>query len=86
MLFFSSHERKQQTLGGSIAQTLAYLLPDPAAPGLIPNVPQKISEEKIVNHERCSGESGQWLENVDRSHLVLLASGKQVQQKLVTFS
>ena len=35
--------------GGSIAQWLASLLPDPAAPGSIPSVPQKISEEEIVN-------------------------------------
>ena len=27
-------------LGGSNAQWLAYLFPDPAAPGLIPNVPE----------------------------------------------
>ena len=32
--------------GGSIAQWLAYLFPDPAAPGLIPNIPEIFSEEK----------------------------------------
>ena len=26
-----------------------HLLPDPAAPGLIPSIPKKISEEKIVD-------------------------------------
>ena len=39
-----------------------------------------VSEEKIVdvakvNQWRCLGESGQWLENVDQTNL-LLASGK----------
>ena len=34
-----------------------------------------------VNQQRWWEESGQWLENVDRTHLVL-ASGKPVQQKL----
>ena len=33
--------------GGRIAQWFAYLLPDPAAPSLIPRVPKKISEGKI---------------------------------------
>ena len=33
---------------GSIAQRQA-LLQDPAAPGLIPSVPKKLSEEKIVD-------------------------------------
>ena len=42
-------------------------------------VPKKISEEKIVdvaevNQRRWLEESGQWLENVDQTHLVL-ASG-----------
>ena len=49
--------------GGSIAQWLAYLLPDPAAPGLITSVSKNVSEEKIVdiaevNQWRCSEESG----------------------------
>ena len=34
---------------GSLAQWLAHLLLDPAAPGLIASVPKKYSEEKIVN-------------------------------------
>ena len=56
--------------GGSIAQRLAHLLPDPAVPGSIPSTPPKNSEEKIVNDDevnwRCWLEkSGQWLENVD---------------------
>ena len=43
-----------------------------------------------VNQRQCLEESGQWLENVDRTHLVL-ASGKLVLQKrnicnLLTFS
>ena len=32
-----------------MAQWLAHLLPDPAAPGLNPSIPQKCSDEKIVN-------------------------------------
>ena len=41
-----------------------HLLEDPAAPGLIPSILEKISEEKIVdvaevNQRRCLEESGQ---------------------------
>ena len=64
-----------------MAQWFAYLLPDPAGPGLIPSFPDIFSEEKIgsaakVNQQRCFEESGQWLENVDQTHLEL--SGKLV--------
>ena len=59
---------------------------DPAALGSIPSVPEKISEEKIidvaeVNQRPSIEESTQWLENVDGTHLVL-ASGKLVLQKI----
>ena len=71
--------------GGSIAQWLAHLLPDPAALGLVPSIPEIFSEEKIVNVRQmnCSDESGQCLENVYSTHLVL-ASGKLVLQKTTT--
>ena len=41
-----------------------------AALGLIPIIPEKFSEEKVidvnkVNQQRCIDESGQWLESVD---------------------
>ena len=57
----------------------------PAALGLIPSIPTKKFSEKIidvaeVNQWRGLEESRQWLENVDRLHLVL-ASSKPVQQK-----
>ena len=60
--------------GGSIAQFLVYLLPDPAAPGSFPS--KKISEEKIidvaeVNQWRWVEESEQWVENVDQTHQVV---------------
>ena len=32
---------------GSVEQWIAYLLPDPAAPGLIPSVPKIFGEEKL---------------------------------------
>ena len=59
--------------------------PDPADMGSIPSVPQKNSEETIidvaeVNQQRWLEESGQWLENLDQTHLVL-ACGKPVLQK-----
>ena len=38
-----------------------------------------------VNQQRWLEESGQWLENVDRTHLVL-ASGKLVLQKNPQFN
>ena len=42
---------------------------------MIVSIPQKISEEKIVdvagvNLQRCREESEQWLENIDPTHLV----------------
>ena len=61
------------------------MLPDPAAPGLIFSVPQNFTEENIVNvaevnQQRCIEESGQWLENVGQTYLVL-ASGMLELQK-----
>ena len=72
--------------GSCITQWLAYVPKDPAASGSIPSVPEKISEEKIidvaeVNQRPSKEESTQWLENVDRIHLVL-TSGKLVLQKI----
>ena len=51
----------------------------PTAPGSIPGIPKKNSEEKNinvpeVNQQRWLEETGHWLENVDRINLVL-ASG-----------
>ena len=56
------------------------LLPDPAAPGLIHSIPEKIVNVTEVNQRGCLEESGHWLENVDRTRLVL-AIGKLVLQK-----
>ena len=42
----------------------------------------KIIDVAQVNQRRWLEESGQWLENVDRTHLVL-ATGKPVLQKNV---
>ena len=60
------------------------LAPHPPATGLIPSIPKKIRRKIIniaeVNQHHWLEESGQWLENVDRTHLVL-ASGKPVLQK-----
>ena len=72
-------------LGGSIVRWLAYLLLEPAAPGSIPSIPEIFSEEKIVNVAEVNlrgslEENGLWIENVDRTNLVL-ASGKLVLQK-----
>ena len=57
----------------------------PSFPGSIPSIPEKISEDKIVdvaefNQWRCLEESQQGLEIFDRTYLVL-ASGKLVLQK-----
>ena len=70
-----------------IAQLFAHLLPGPAALGLIPSIPKKISEEKLsteVSQWHCLEERGQCLKNVDRTHLVL-ASGKLVLRKKTLF-
>ena len=61
------------------------LAPHPAASGLIPAFPKISSEEKItdvteVYQQCCLEESGQRLENADRTHLDL-ASGKPLLQK-----
>ena len=53
--------------GAGEAQWLAYLLPYPAAPGSIPRVPKKISDEIFfivadVNQWCCLDESGQLIE------------------------
>ena len=53
------------------AQWLAHLLPDSAALGSIPSIPQKNSWDEIVhaadvNQRRWLEESEQWLENVDQ--------------------
>ena len=55
--------------------------------GLIPRVPEKNFRGKIidvaeVNQQHWIEERGQWLENVDRTHLVL-SSGKPVLQKKI---
>ena len=42
----------------------------------------KIINVAQVNQQRCLEESGQWLENVDQTHLVL-GSGKLEQQKSI---
>ena len=65
-------------VGGSIAQWLAYLLPDSPTQGSIPSIP--IVDVTEVNQRCCLAESGHWLENLDWTHLVL-ASGKLVLQK-----
>ena len=68
--------------GGSIAQWTA-------VQGLIPSIPKNNFSGKNdadvaeVNQQRWFEESGQCLENVDRTHLVL-ASGKPVLQKNIS--
>ena len=52
-----------RAIGGSIAQWLAYLLPDPA-PGFDSKLSRIVFEEKVtddVNQRHCLEESGQWL-------------------------
>ena len=61
------------------------MAPDPAAPGSIYNIEKFFFLGTIVyvaevNQRCCLEERGQWLENVDRTHLVILASGKPVLQ------
>ena len=63
-------------MGGSIAQWLAYLLPYIAALGLIPSIPKNVSEVNIIEVAEVNQwcwlvYSGQWLENVDKTHLVI---------------
>ena len=58
----------------------------PRCPWSISSVSKKFTQGKIlsvaeVNQLSCLEESGQWLENVDLTHLVV-ASGKLVLQKI----
>ena len=70
---------------------MVYLLASgPSRPGSVPNISKKDSEEWIIdasetNQWHCLEESGQWLENVDRIHLVL-ASGKLGLEKKLPVS
>ena len=60
--------------GGIIAQWFPHLLLHPAAPGSIPSITYFFPEERIVdvpNQLCCFEESGQWLDYVDGTHLVL---------------
>ena len=41
----------------------------PSCPGLIPSIPGKIFDVAEVNKWHWLEERGQWLENVDRTHL-----------------
>ena len=71
--------------GGQYSTELKILASQLAAPGLIPSIPKKNSEEKLsmllrLNQWRWLEESGQWLENVALSQIAL-ASGKPVLQK-----
>ena len=52
----------------------------PGCPGLNSQCSQKIVDGADVSRRRCLEESGQWLENVDRS-LLVLASGKLATKK-----
>ena len=58
-----------------MAQWLAYLLPDLAAPGPIDRVPFFSGENNVdlaeINQQHCLEESGWWFENADHAHLVL---------------
>ena len=61
------------------------MLPDPAGLGSIPSIPVNFSKEKIINVAEFNPwhwleESGQWLENVDQTHIVL-PNGKPVAQQ-----
>ena len=67
---------------------LAYLLPDPAAPVLIPRVPEIFSDNKIFHvaevYQWCwLEESGLWLENGDRTFVVLTSGKPLLQNKQV---
>ena len=44
-------------MGVGVAQWLAYLLPDSAAPGSIPSIPENFSEEQIVNGAKIDQQS-----------------------------
>ena len=74
---------------GSKARWLEYLILNPAVLVWIPSALKIFSWERIVNvaevnQQRCLEESGQWLENVNRTHLHG-TSGKLVIQKTLCF-
>ena len=68
---------------------VSILLPDPAALGSIPSIPEIISDEKCVNiakvHQQCClDESGQWRENVDQTHLVMASGNLKLRKSYWT--
>ena len=54
----------------------------PSCPGSIPSFP-KIFNIAEVNQPYCSLESGQWLENVDQTHLGLASGKLELHKKLL---
>ena len=67
-------------LSYSAAVWLAYLLPDPMTRVWFPTFPKKFQRKICLCC--CLVKSGQWVENVDWTYLVL-ASGKLVLQKVI---
>ena len=68
---------------GSLAQWLANVHPDPAAPGSIPSIPvEKLSMLLRLINGTAQRKVNSVIENVDRTHLVL-ASGKLVLKKIL---
>ena len=73
--------------GGQLSTIVSILASRPSSPGYDSQRSQTMFKEKIVDVAEvkqwpCLEESGQWLENVHHTHLVL-ASSKQVLQKRI---
>ena len=70
---------------GQLSTMVSVLASGPSSPGFDYQGLQLFSEVAMVNvsevnQRHCFEESGQWLKNENRTHLVLV-SGKQVLQK-----
>ena len=68
------------------AKWLARLLPGPAAPGSVPSIHEKFSDDKIVdvvevNQWSYLKQTLPWLENVNLIHLELSSVTKKVEVK-----
>ena len=74
-------------MGDSTAQRIAYLLLNSAVLGSIFSIPEFFQRNKLVhvaevNQRHCLEESGQWLENVDRTHQVPYSGELVIQKEL----
>ena len=75
----------RQSFERSTMVSMDLLTDGPSCPGSIPSIHELFSVEIVdvaeVNQHHCLEESGQWLENVDLTHLALTSGKLEVQKR-----